>query len=661
LRDRLQKMSRYLTKSRFKLAVECPTKLYYTGKDSEYNDLKTNDLFLQSLAEGGFQVGKMATMLYPDGIEITATSNDDAERLTSELLKDNENITLFEPAIRFENLFIRIDILVKCGNQLELIEVKAKSYNSDDPQIEGRSGTIQSNILPYIQDVAFQRYVLAKAMPKATISSYLMMPDKAKIASIDGLNQCFKIKRISERSVEVTLGENCIQKIESCRDILAKVSVDRYVNMVMEHEINFPGGHSYLGDLVETWSRSYKNDERVKPTLHAGCAKCEFRKSAGHDKKSGFHECWREATNKSDAEINEGTVLDIWNYRGKDKLLSQSKYLLNQIDDNDIPIKQDQEGLSNSQRQWMQIRGIPAEFKTNGFYFDREMLSRISNHWHYPLHFIDFETSTSALPFHKGMRPFETVAFQFSHHVMESDGTVRHASEFLCAEPAKFPNFDFVRALKNVLESDNGTIFRWAEHENTVLNHIANQLREIKNPPDDRDQLLSFIVNITKGGRRAMVDLEDLSRLVYFHPDTKGRTSIKKVLPSVLKSSIFLKNTYSRPIYGASIASKNYAPTSWWEEQNGEIIDPYERLNGSTNPVSSLSSYDPDHFDETDANIAEGGAAAAAYAKLQFEGISIHERKATVNALLRYCELDTLAMVMILQSWQNWAGKKYLI
>ncbi len=74
-------MTRYLTKSSFKLAVECPTKLYYTGKDSIYRNLKRDDTFLQSLARGGFQVGKMATMLYPEGKEITARLNTEAERL----------------------------------------------------------------------------------------------------------------------------------------------------------------------------------------------------------------------------------------------------------------------------------------------------------------------------------------------------------------------------------------------------------------------------------------------------------------------------------------------------------------------------------------------------------------------------------------------------
>ena len=37
---------RYLTKSRFKLALECPTELYYTGKTGIYSDAKQEDEFL---------------------------------------------------------------------------------------------------------------------------------------------------------------------------------------------------------------------------------------------------------------------------------------------------------------------------------------------------------------------------------------------------------------------------------------------------------------------------------------------------------------------------------------------------------------------------------------------------------------------------------------
>ena len=51
---------RYLTKSRFKQALECPTKLFYVGKKKEYADNSLSDDFLIALAKGGYQVGELA-------------------------------------------------------------------------------------------------------------------------------------------------------------------------------------------------------------------------------------------------------------------------------------------------------------------------------------------------------------------------------------------------------------------------------------------------------------------------------------------------------------------------------------------------------------------------------------------------------------------------
>ena len=57
--------------------------------------------------------------------------------------------------------------------------------------------------------------------------------------------------------------------------------------------------------------------------------------------------------------------------------------------------------------------------------------------------------------------------------------------------------------------------------------------------------------------------------------------------------------------------------------------------------------------DPDDLVIAEGGAATTAYARLQFESLKPATRIKINEALLRYCELDTLAMVMIVQGWQS--------
>ena len=103
---------RYLTKSRFKLAVECPRKLFYTGKKDRYQDTMAEDSFLEMLAEGGYQVGALAKLRYPDGIEIRETDHAAAEAATMKLLA-RDQVVLFEPAIRVGDFFIRIDILVQ--------------------------------------------------------------------------------------------------------------------------------------------------------------------------------------------------------------------------------------------------------------------------------------------------------------------------------------------------------------------------------------------------------------------------------------------------------------------------------------------------------------------------------------------------------------------
>jgi len=651
-------MTRYLTKSRFKLAVECPTKLFYTSKDALYRNLKQEDTFLQALADGGFQVGKMATMLYPQGIEITARSNTEAEQQTRDLLSQHDDITLFEPAIRFENLFIRIDILIKRGNHFELIEVKAKSYNSEDPKIAGVKTEILADMLPYIQDVAFQKHVLQSAYPKATIVSYLMMPNKAVRSTVDGLNQLFKVKR-KERSAEAMVAPNAKPAVDQSRDLLSLVPVDAYVQIVFNQGVKVGGSDHLvpLPNLARTLSELYVKDEQAPPSLHKGCSACEFREHPSGGKRSGFHECVGAVTGMSPAEIDQGTVLDIWHYRKKDELLAQRIYRYSQVTEDHIKIKDDKDGLSRTQRQWMQVRGIPKDEQTDGFYLDRGLIGHRIESWRYPLHMIDFETAIVALPFFKGMRPYETIAFQYSHHVIEADGSVHHAGQFLLAEPGVFPNFEFIRALKRDLERDRGTIFRWAVHENSVLNQIARQLAEVESPPDDRQELLDFITQVTKGGDRAMVDLAVIAERAYFHPDTKARVSIKKVLPAVLKTSAYLKEKYQKPIYGKEIPSKNYSGFSWWEERDGTLIDPYQRLKELTQQMLGDQGADQADLEalDVDIEIAEGGAAAMAFARLQFEDLSPETRAAIQAALLRYCELDTLAMVMIVEAWREWS------
>ena len=57
-------LPRYLSKSRFKQGMECPTKLFYTNKKNIYADSSAENAFLMALAEVSFQVGELAKSVF---------------------------------------------------------------------------------------------------------------------------------------------------------------------------------------------------------------------------------------------------------------------------------------------------------------------------------------------------------------------------------------------------------------------------------------------------------------------------------------------------------------------------------------------------------------------------------------------------------------------
>ena len=232
---------RYLTKSRYKLGLECPTKLYYTGK-KEYPDIKIDDSFMEALAEGGYQVGELAKHYFPDGHDITTLAHEEAEFQTNELLKQ-ENVVIYEPAIRFNNLFIRIDVLVKAGNHFDLIEVKAKSIDSNDESpFFGKRGGLLAKWTPYLQDVAFQNYVLSKVFPEASINNYLMLADKNAKCMTNGLNQKFRISR-NENNRKGIIVSNTLNDEDLAHKVLVQVPVDDAVKYI--HEQKSSNGQTY--------------------------------------------------------------------------------------------------------------------------------------------------------------------------------------------------------------------------------------------------------------------------------------------------------------------------------------------------------------------------------------------------------------------------------
>ena len=655
------KKQRYLTKSRYKLAEECPAKLYYTGKE-EYANRSLEDPFLEALADGGFQVGALAQNYFPGGRLVDALDPEDALRQTGELIT-NKDVTLYEAAICFENLLVRVDILVKTGKHIELIEVKAKSFDSGsgDPFLTNK-GSIVAGWKPYIQDIAFQKYVAEKALPGYTFSAFLMLADKNALCPTDGLNQKFKVTRAQNDRKQVVLTRDLTEQ-DLSEQILKKVQVDAHCDVVYSEKMELDGRTYSYEEWISFLAESYEKDEKISMVPSPVCGSCEFKASSqeiSQGLKCGFRECWKESLGWVDADFDEPTVLDIWNCRKKALYIGEGRIKMSAVTQEDIDPESDgKPGISASERQWMQV--LKACSNNAEPWIDRYNLKDAMSRWVYPLHFIDFETSMVAIPFNKGRHPYEGIAFQFSHHVVHQNGCIEHKGQYLDAIPGNFPNYDFIRALKAQLESDQGSIFRYAAHENTYLNMVHRQLCEEKEPVRDREELCRFIRTISKSvgssdvpweGPRNMIDMLELVKRFYYDPATKGSNSIKQVLPAMLNSSRFLQEKYARPIYGAKggIPSLNYRDWTWIKFKNGLVTDPYKLI---PNMFQDVSDRDFALLSDEYGEIREGGAAMTAYCKLQFEELSPCERNEISKALLRYCELDTLAMVMIYEGWRE--------
>jgi len=148
-----------------------------------------------------------------------------------------------------------------------------------------------------------------------------------------------------------------------------------------------------------------------------------------------------------------------------------------------------------------------------------------------------------------------------------------------------------------------------------------------------------------------MVDMHKMVKRYYYDPFTNGSNSIKYVLPAILNSSPYLQGKYSQPVYGNPdfIPSHNFRNWVWIVTEEGKIKDPYKLLP----PIFDDTDLEKLELLISDEELREGGAAMTAYARMQFSEMTEYEREKVRKALLKYCELDTLAMVMIYEGWKE--------
>lgn len=600
----------YLTKSDFKVALTCPTKLYY--KKLRYPSLLDADPFLEFLADGGYMVEKMAKLLFPDGLEMSDfADHDSAFEATKERLRE-ENVVLFEPTLLAGNLLARVDILVKMGNRIRLIEVKSSSVDTVEggpKPFRGARGGIIAKWRPYLEDVAFQTLVFKRAFPELTVEPELCILDK----SVSANDAC----TLDKFSLRKEGGQRMATDVLYSGDLdsLKNAHVLAFCNVAGEVEELAPEIEAAADHLAATLAGG--SPTRCEPKIGMLCKKCEYRTDPKSG-PSGFADCWGTLA-EVEPHVFDFIRLDGLRPPGKldpvSLLASQGSASLL-----DVPVTWLSGAFESRQRIQLSHTRPPREF------LDEILLKELRTHA-YPLHFIDFEASRVALPYHAGMHPYQQVAFQWSCHTIREPGASPEHSDWINVE-RKFPNFDFAKTLRHVL-GDEGTIYVWSHFEKTALKDIRSHMTDLG---FDDSALTIWLESFTDPNNGRIIDMEKLAAKYYFHPRMGGRTSIKVVLPSVWENDEAL---WSDPLF-----SKYYK-----SDAQGKVLDPYKTL--APLPI--------DDSGEDLGIVMEGTAAIRAYQDLVFgrgaEDVTAGE--ALKKLLLQYCELDTAAMVII---WKHWIG-----
>jgi hypothetical protein len=136
--------------------------------------------------------------------------------------------------------------------------------------------------------------------------------------------------------------------------------------------------------------------------------------------------------------------------------------------------------------------------------------------WSGPRHFLDFETIALAIPRWPGTSPFQRIPFQFSCHIEDHGGLLRHES--FVDLSGENPAAGCAEALVRTIGPQGAVIAYGAGAERSAVSMLAQLV------PAHRGALLAILERI--------VDLLPVVRHHYHHPDLASH-SLKDVLPTV--------------------------------------------------------------------------------------------------------------------------------
>ncbi len=138
-------MSIRLSKSKFVAGCQCQKRLWFQVHEPELAEQP--DAAAEAIIQQGHEVGRLARLLFPGGVEVCERSLDQAIRTTRELVANQDVPAIFEGVFEHDGVLVRADVLHRrADGRWRLIEVKSSASKKEE----------------HLDDVAIQYRVLSR-------------------------------------------------------------------------------------------------------------------------------------------------------------------------------------------------------------------------------------------------------------------------------------------------------------------------------------------------------------------------------------------------------------------------------------------------------------------------------------------------------------------
>ena len=603
--------------SLFLKAISCPLKLHHFSKSSGMRSP-----YLPFKQRNKLQL-RNAVALQFSNLKFTSDSTSKAEQETKEWLKA-EHVTICGAVLRHKNCITRIPILVKEGTRFSIVQVHGKlkkRINNGVVTVPVLSKTTNG----YLVKAAYRLEILKRAVGSSDINIELYFPDKRYNASIDGVMQI--VSKVETDQVPRIVRD----EFQSLFTKMDASEATRQVCNSLPESVSHPfyakkSVSDILGDIDK---ESWEDTDRFSVNIHQECSYCEFRKPA--DK--GVLNCWNEHFSGRLKEYPEEHVFELIGHGNKELIENgiyfQEDYPLRPGSQNFEEVrKKNPSSIAIQQRRDLQILKTNQKFVPD-VWIKQEKLSLDS--LVFPLHFIDFEAATYALPMHRNGGAYHPIYFQFSCHTLYENGEIAHHEWLDDSEASGYPHVDFIHQLAGVKDIFNGNLIQYSPFESQALRYLLQEMNRnsMLYEEEIRDLKNLLYVNGNTNHHR-IFDLSKSVREGYYNRFMSGSIGLKQVLNSIFRLMNHLKDPLNEvvKIYDKSVD--------------------FGKVSGNTfgfNPYAELQ--DPVY------SVDDGESAMNSYISLKSGLLSTNEKEIIPTLLRRYCAMDSYALFIIYSHLKN--------